>query len=183
MVQRVATLLKAAPASRPLDLARLYEQHGDFIRNLLAGLLGPDADPDDMAQEVFLVALRKMRECDVVSPRQWLTRIAVNLAINARRRSRMRKALGFGFGPDLVERRTPEAVTAAREQTRQAYRVLDGLSEKKRTVFILFEILGMTGQEISKALGCSVPTVHSRLFHARSEFLAAFEREEGGSHA
>jgi RNA polymerase sigma-70 factor (ECF subfamily) len=58
--------------------------------------------------------------------------------------------------------------------TRQArirafYRLLDKLSEKKRTVFILHEIEGMPPNEIAALVSAPVLTVRTRLFYARRE--------------
>jgi RNA polymerase sigma-70 factor (ECF subfamily) len=52
------------------------------------------------------------------------------------------------------------------------YRLLDRLSEKKRTVFILHELEGMNPSEISKLVNAPVLTVRTRLFYARRELCA-----------
>jgi RNA polymerase sigma-70 factor (ECF subfamily) len=57
------------------------------------------------------------------------------------------------------------------------YRIIDKLSEKKRTVFILHEIDGLSPLEIAKVVDAPVLTVRTRLFYARRE-LAAMIREE-----
>lgn len=157
----------------PLDLERMYEDHADFVRALLARLLGNEGDPDDLTQEVFLVALSRHPGC-VLSPRGWLCQIAVKLAAGTRRRARFRRALRVMMSPAEADRRTPEVVAEAREATRRVYAVLDAMPEKKRTVFILFEMMGLGGQEIADSLGIPLRTVHTRLFHARREFVAAY---------
>jgi RNA polymerase sigma-70 factor (ECF subfamily) len=57
------------------------------------------------------------------------------------------------------------------------YRMVDKLSEKKRTVFVLHEIDGLSPLEIAKIVDAPVLTVRTRLFYARRE-LAAMIREE-----
>ncbi len=49
---------------------------------------------------------------------------------------------------------------------------------KKRVVFVLHEVEGLTGAEIAEVLKIKVATVHSRLFYARRELLEAMEDNE-----
>ena len=48
---------------------------------------------------------------------------------------------------------------------------------KKRVVFVLFEAEGFTLQEIAEVVDIPVPTVKSRLFHARREFYDFLEAQ------
>jgi RNA polymerase sigma-70 factor (ECF subfamily) len=49
--------------------------------------------------------------------------------------------------------------------------VLERMSPKKREVFALFELEGLSGDEISERIGVPVNTVWTRLHHARKDFL------------
>ena len=42
-------------------------------------------------------------------------------------------------------------------------------------MFVLYELEGLQGEEIARALGCPLKTVWTRLFHARRAFAAALE--------
>jgi RNA polymerase sigma-70 factor (ECF subfamily) len=55
--------------------------------------------------------------------------------------------------------------------------LLEGLSEKKRTVFVLHEIEGLPPAEIARVVGSPVLTVRTRLFYARRELLAQLDNE------
>jgi RNA polymerase sigma-70 factor (ECF subfamily) len=55
--------------------------------------------------------------------------------------------------------------------------LLDGLDERKREVFVLSEILEMSGREIAETTGVPMNTVYSRLRAAREEFDAAAQRQ------
>lgn len=44
------------------------------------------------------------------------------------------------------------------------------MAPKKREVFALFELEGLSGEEIAERVGCPIDTVWTRLFHARKEF-------------
>jgi RNA polymerase sigma-70 factor (ECF subfamily) len=58
------------------------------------------------------------------------------------------------------------------------HRLLNSLSENKRTVFVLFELEGLSGQQIAGILRVPIQTVWNRLFHARKAFLKVLAREQ-----
>ena len=58
----------------------------------------------------------------------------------------------------------------------EVYRVLDRLSERHRRVLVLFEIEGMSTQEIADLVGAQVGTVRVWLFRARARFLEEHQR-------
>ena len=57
----------------------------------------------------------------------------------------------------------------------EVWRCLMKIHPKKRIVFVLHELEGLSGREISEVLGIKEPTVHSRLFYARRELMRALE--------
>jgi RNA polymerase sigma-70 factor (ECF subfamily) len=62
-------------------------------------------------------------------------------------------------------------------QVRLLSTLLDGLEERKREVFVLSEILEMSGREIADTIGVPMNTVYSRLRAAREDFDAAAQRQ------
>lgn len=150
----------------------------DFIWRSLRGLGVPAANADDAAQQVFLVAAQKLDLIADGSERSFLFSTARGIAANARRaRTRSREVLDedalaepVSFAPD------PEQL-AARAQARDLLlRILDGLAEDLRTVFVLFELEGMTTAQMAELLDVPMGTVASRLRRAREEFQAATKR-------
>lgn len=179
-MRQVAAKDSEPTRAAPLTFEQLYEQYGRFVRLLLMQLLGPNrGDCDDLTQEVFLVVLERFPQLRIDAPGGLLYQIAVRVATNARRRERFRRWLFSRHDARDCDRRTPEVLTGAREEAERIYAALDRLSEKKRLVFVLFELQGLSGQEISEALDIPLRTVHTRLFYARSEFLAAYEELSG----
>jgi RNA polymerase sigma-70 factor (ECF subfamily) len=61
----------------------------------------------------------------------------------------------------------PAVMASGNELKRALDRALAELSEKHRTVFLLYTVKGLSYKEISDALGISIGTVMSRLFYAR----------------
>jgi RNA polymerase sigma-70 factor (ECF subfamily) len=164
------------------DLRRLYEEHADFVRAGVLRLGGDWADADDLVHEVFMVALQRAKSFEGRSSvRTWLYGIAVKVVGRARRRARVRRFLGLDSLSEQNEVSNQPDPGRAFEQTearRTIYRLLDKIAEKKRTVFILFELEELSGEEIAKIVGCPLKTVWTRLFYARKEFLRLLEKEE-----
>jgi RNA polymerase sigma-70 factor (ECF subfamily) len=163
-------------ASGMAELKRLYEEHAAFVRQLLARLLGPGGDVDDCAHEVFMVAWRRRSSIEKGAVRAWLAGVALKLAQASRRRSRIRRFLGLEAIESLSSGPSPAEIFENREASRIVYAALDRLSEKKRTVFVLHELQGLSGPEIARMLGCNAQTVKTRLFHARHELMAELQR-------
>jgi RNA polymerase sigma-70 factor (ECF subfamily) len=136
------------------------------------------AATDDVAQEVFVVIHRRLRDFEGRSTaKTWLFGI-VRRVIADHRRTLRRKPLG---GPETFEapsapEQGPDASAERAERVRMLHRLLDQLDEAKREVFILAELEGLTIAEIAEALGANENTVASRLRVARREFEAALER-------
>jgi RNA polymerase sigma-70 factor, ECF subfamily len=165
-------------ADQRRDLKALYDEHAAFVRRVIVRLGAPPSDVDDLLQEVFLVALKKLGSFEGRSThRTWLYGVAVKVATGARRRSKVRAFLGLDSGPEPADAYTPVQALERREAQLQVQGALNKMSEKKRAVFILFEIEGLSGEEIAEAVGCPVKTVWTRLYHARQEFLRQLRRQ------
>ena len=148
----------------------LYASHARAVRALLVRLSGPGMDADDLCHEVFVVAWRKLDGLGEVPGRGWLCAIAIRVVGGARRRAHLRRFVGLDHAKERATDKTPATDFEAAEASLQVYAALDGISEKKRVVFILHELQGLTGEQIASILECPVKTVWSRLGHARSEF-------------
>lgn len=158
---------------------RLYVAHAAELRLGAARLAGRDLDPDDLLQEVFMVALRKPNDVLTAdSPKAWLYGVAVKVAASRRRTAKLRRFFGLD---DVAEVASPESPTRTMEQrdaSKRVEQVLSKLSDKKREVLVLFELQGLPGEEIAAALQIPLKTVWTRLFHARKEFAAELARLE-----
>lgn len=126
-----------------------------------------EADINDVFQEVFLVVHRRLEEFEGrASLKTWLYQIARHAASDQRRRAYMRNEVptaepALGRADGGVSR---SAQLEARQLLLQA---LDQLDDDKRAVFVLFEVEGMTMNEVVEVLGCPLQTAYSRLHAAR----------------
>jgi RNA polymerase sigma-70 factor, ECF subfamily len=82
-------LIRAAQQRDPTAFAALVLRHQRRIRSFLAVRLRHHHDVEDLTQEVFVTAFRKIDQCHPEGPMEpWLRRIATNLLLNHRRKFR-----------------------------------------------------------------------------------------------
>jgi RNA polymerase sigma-70 factor (ECF subfamily) len=157
------------PNIRP-DFALLFREHAEFVRRVILRMAGPGLEVDDLVQQTFAAAIEGWASfCRRSTERGWLHGIALRTVGTARRRARIRRMFqlrALGSEPFFV----PTPALEARDAMALVYSLLERLSERKRTVFILSEIEGMSAMEIAQLVGVTVGTVRVRLHHARREF-------------
>lgn len=172
----------AGPSPGTLDLKGIYDQWAGFVWLSLQRLGVRSADLDDICHDVFLIVHRKLPEYDArASIKSWLFGVCVRVAANYRRRARFRFERG-SLG--LVEESTlsapessqPEHAAVRRQTMLQLEAALERIGPVKRAVLVMFEVEGMSCDEIGQQLGLPVGTVYSRLHTARKSLLAELER-------
>lgn len=144
----------------------------------------PEADADDVCQEVFVTVHRKLGAFEGRSAlRTWVYGICVRCAADFRKRARRRRDVAVEHTPELATEPRQEHAASVREAMRVLDRLLDGIDDDKRAVFVLYEIEELTMAEVAAAVGCPIQTAYSRLHAARRELEVAAEpfRSSGGS--
>jgi RNA polymerase sigma-70 factor (ECF subfamily) len=147
---------------------RLVQLTQQRLRRLVGRIAGSRADLDELVQETYLRAW-----CSVGRFRgdsgllTWLTRIAVNVAINWRRDHRPIVSLA-----DETER-MPAAPSIDDQALHEAFeRAISRLAPELRATFVLHENEGLSYREIAETLDCPIGTVMSRLHRAREQLIA-----------
>jgi len=159
---------------------QLFLLHRAEVARLVFRLAGSGVDLEDLIQEVFLQVHRSLKDFRGQSKfTTWLHRVTVNVVLMYRRAARSRPQLVYPQLDDTQAdpRLSPDEDVARSERIRAFQRVLDKLAEKKRTVFVLHELEGLTPTEIANIVSAPVLTVRTRLFYARRE-LAELLRQE-----
>lgn len=182
--------LQTPPAPLPLPnrddrLRRMVAEHFDFIWRSLRGLGVPAANADDAAQHVFMIASQKLELISPGSERAFLFSTARGVASNARRgNARRREVPGDDAIADIGDHApNPEQLASASEARRLLDEFLESLPEDLRTVFVLFELEGLTTSEIAHMCELPVGTVASKLRRAREAFegiVKRFKARAGG---
>ena len=164
------------PAAAPPEITSLYRAHAAEVERWVVRLAGPTVDAEDVVQEVFLVVQRRLPEWRAEAKMTtWLYRITERVVHRQRRKQRMGRwlrGLAGDFAGDVpAERLTPVEDLERKEAARTVYAALDGLERKMRAAVVLFEIEGLSGEEIAALTGTKLATVWVQLHRGRARFL------------
>ncbi|HEX7501649.1 MAG TPA: RNA polymerase sigma factor [Polyangia bacterium] len=173
-----------------LDFDAVYEDLVEFAWRTVRRMGVRAADADDVVQDVFVIVHRRLAEFEGRAQlKTWVFKILVH-EVRHYWRNHQRKP-GDRAGEDVTLLQTlladRESGPAASLERVEALRILDrllaGLDEDKREVFVLAEIEQMTAVEIAEIVDANANTVASRLRAARQDFekaLARFRAHELG---
>lgn len=160
---------------------RLYRDHVGKVRGLIWRISGCSAKTDDLTQETFVLAWRKLGNFRAEAQfSTWLHRIAVNCAL-ADKRGKLQ--LVTNWDEALPEPRCHSA--APDDDTADVEAAIAALPERARTVLVLSAIYGYQHNEIADMTGMAVGTSKAHLHRARHmlrEQLAG-QSEPTGTHA
>lgn len=166
-----------------LDFEELYRTHHDFVWRTLRRMGVGERDAMDAGQKVFLIAHRRLSMFDGRSTvRTWLCGIALRVASDYRRSALARREVLVAETPGDASR---EADQLRQLEVRERLAILDEvLSEmpiEQRTVFVLFELEELSGEEIASLLAIPEGTVRSRLRLARRAFSKSVSSRQNQS--
>jgi len=177
---RFASELAVSDLTDEAAFAALYAEHFSFVWRCLRGLGVAPLALEDAAQDVFVVVHRRLFTFQAESSlRTWLFGIVRRIAYRYRRTARRK-------GPIAELEREPEAPDPGpleRAQEVEAAEFVDRfaghLDDRKREVFVLGILEGLSVPEVAEALGVPLNTAYTRLRRARLEFRKALaERME-----
>jgi len=169
------------------DAARqLVERYQRRVLGVVIGMVRNADDAREVVQETFVRAFRNLDGFKGDSSfYTWLYRIAVNQAIDLQRRESKRSTVEFdesisvadgAFAPlgqgGKAGGEDPFDAVRNRELGKKIFDAIEGLTPDHRAVILLREIEGLSYEEMSEALDCSLGTVMSRLHYARKKLQA-----------
>lgn len=179
-----AQTLTLAQAGNRVALGRFVEHYQDAVYGFLSRSLTTRRHRlDDLAQEVFLRALRALprfeqREARILT---WLLQIAVRLL-----QDESRKRFDFPgelSGDEPAHCPDPLQCASAREELTLIEQAAARLPEEQRVALVLQEFHGLSHVEIAKATGTTVATVKTRVHRARTFLVHALRRATEGAAA
>lgn len=174
-----------APSLSPLarescDFAQVYRENFGFVWRCLRALGIPRDQLDDVCQEAFVIAHRRLPQFRGDSSlRTWLYGILRKVASNVRRSQRRRAAEVPLAGEWLSPAAGPLDQLEARQAAEFVERFLARIGDKKREVFVLALLEGMSIPEVAEALGIPLNTAYTRLRGVRLDFQRALDRRRG----
>jgi len=172
-------LLRAIADGDLASLGELYDRHARSMWRAAERTLGGGADADDVVHTVFLKLPKIARSYDGrPDARPWLVGISVRVALRHRRGMGrfLRMLTGLALADLEGTATSPEVLASDRQDLRRFQGALQRLSPKKRAIFELVEIEGLSTEEVARALGIPPATVRTRLHHARLELNEAMIR-------
>jgi len=176
--------------SRRAEFDRLVERYHKQAYNIAYRMTGNHADAEDLTQEAFVRAFRFFGNYRRDWPfDNWLYKIMSNLFVDDLRRRPKAHVQSLdqpldlsGSGEVYLEipdsGSNPERLVMSHELDERIQRALNGLPNDFRMTVILADIEGLSYEEISAAMKCSLGTVRSRLHRGRKLLrtkIAAFE--------
>ncbi len=181
------SLVERARAGDEAAFRELYLQHRGAVARLVSRMMGPGPEVEDLVQDVFLHVYRSLPSFRGDAKfSTWLYRLTVNVVKMYFRRKQSRPKLTLGTIPETKsDERTagrPDEASERAERIEALYRVLDRLSEKKRTVLVLHDFEGLPADRIAEIVEAPVLTVRTRLFYARKELYAALAEDPALAH-
>ncbi len=171
------------PAVQTERWGELYDEHWPLVYRLVRAFGGSEIDAEDAAQDVFIALIEGLaRFQGRAQLRTWIYRICLNVASEHQRRTRRRTKLAAAAAQMAFWRTgppTPATQLELRHELAQVHWVLARLSQKKREVFLLCRLDGLSSEEAAEVLRVPEATVRTRLHHARKEFAQRFARQGG----
>ena len=168
----------------------LYERYRKRIAAYVHGMVTDWSRAEDITQDVFISALRRLRETDrPVAFKPWVYEIAKNACIDQFRRSRRADEVSYdadeGLGAAdygrLVERGpTPDAAVHQKQQLDHLCGAFGGLSASHHEILVLRELEGLSYREIGERMGLTRPAVESTLFRARRRLTEEYDELASG---
>ena len=171
------------------ELGRALPDHAEFesrlrqcqrlVYRIAFGVLRDGADAEEVTQDVFLRAYRKLSGLrDAGKFRAWVARMSWRLALNRQRGAgRLRRRETSWWQASNPGPGNAEQIVAHREFESRLREEIERLPEKLRAVLVMSAIQDLQAPEIADVLGIPQATVRSRLHLARKQLLRVFSDE------
>jgi len=149
-------------------------RHHRRVFQLSASLLRDEAEAEDVTQETFIrywelgAAVRK--------PQQWLLKVARNRCLDRIRKSNRFVDTADGALLEQPDVHDPEWHYGQSELSGQLRRLVDGLPEPQRSLVVLFDVQGLSGDECARVVGISPGQVRVYLHRARRRLRSKLEQ-------
>lgn len=174
-----ASAARLKPDALPFE--EVYRTFFGHVCRWVRALGGPEAERDDLVQDVFLIVHRRLPDFDGKNIHGWLYQITRHRVRDFRRLRWFRvflhsSAVDDSLAGSFVGSRSPESALGNKEHAAILQQLLSKLPEAQRAAFVLFEIDGYSGEEIARLEGVPLNTVWARIHKARAKLTASIAR-------
>jgi len=160
------------PPPEDRDFERLMRESYRLVYQVAYSVLRNAADAEEVAQDTFLKAYRKLdslRDADKFRP--WVARAGWRLALNYRRGATRAMGRDGAWVATQAASATPETQALESEFERRLRAQVESLPEKLKAVVLLIGVEEMDVRTVAGILGIPEGTVRSRLHLARRQLL------------
>ena len=171
--KELATLVEEAKGGRLDAFNHLVAEYQTSVYNLAFRMLTDPAVAEDVAQDTFVAAFRKIHTFHTGNFRAWLMRIAANACRDHLRSARVRRNVSLEAleeSPSFVVTDTggtPEAYALRRELVGMIQETLGRLPADQRLAVVLVDVQEYSYGEAAQIMGVPIGTVKSRLSRGR----------------
>jgi RNA polymerase sigma factor (sigma-70 family) len=167
----------------------LFARFRGRIGSYVLGMVGDHGRAEDVAQEVFISALRRLRATEQpIAFKPWIYEIARNACIDEFRRTRRVQEVpleldgesGAGEHRFHAPSVAPDAAVESKQSLTDLRGAFRGLSETHHRVLVMRELEGLSYNEIGDRLGMSKPMVQSTLLRARRRLSHEYDELVSG---
>ncbi|NRD77718.1 sigma-70 family RNA polymerase sigma factor [Bacillus sp. BRMEA1] len=163
-------LIKKVLAGQDHAFRLLVEKYSQDVFRLVFAVLRDQKEAEDAAQEVFIKIYTSLPQYEDQGFKTWISRIAVNHAIDVKRKQARRKeetmdfleGEGLATPPDGVEKEVLEG-----NRRRLVRKRLEELPENYREVIYGFYIEEKSYQQLAEEQNVQVKTIETKLYRAR----------------
>ena len=162
----------AETALQSSPLLDAYEKYLGALKRYVMRVINTEGDVDDIVQEAFMRAYETEVRGNIRRPKSYLFRVAKHIALNQVRQKINRPTdfiEDFDSSSVLVEEWTPEDKVLAQELLGIHCMAVAALPPKRRKVYLMRKVYGMSHKSIADSLGIAVSTVEAHLFKAFKE--------------
>ncbi len=169
--ERDPTTRDRAAALREANDSRVIREWMPVVLRWCSRLGSPGIDPEDVAHDVFIVALRHQDHISDENRAGWLFGVTRRVLAQHRRRAWFRRWIP-GARVEATDPSGPDRAYTVNETARRVQLALLQLPEREREVLVLCVLEERPDSEVASMLGIPIGTVKSRLRRARAAFLS-----------
>lgn len=177
------SLVLSARGGDPASFSRLVQKYSGVVRALVRARLRGRADADDVSQDVFLTAWRRLSSLDAPDRfAGWISTIAVNRSLEVLRRDGRRRTSSLEAAeadPPDARAQDPADTSLERDEERsRMLRCLEDLDERTQTVLVLRFREGWAVKDIAAHMGENAPATAMRISRALRKLRVKLEEGE-----